>query len=178
MTRRSGAAKALVEQPGSCLPRVQGSPAAVVSSVTPNAQREVWPPHCPVPGEHLSSTPGRSPSRTAPGRAEVTIAVSAAALRCSSDPDVANGAYRRFRSCAFRWARRRAGAQIALFGAVRTASRLTRGGVHSGGWARYQFAGVTTVRNSLRVLTRGGRGSGARNHWLRPCYLCPVEEHL
>jgi hypothetical protein len=41
MTRRSGAAKALVEQPGACLPLAQACRAPRVNPVIPDARQEV-----------------------------------------------------------------------------------------------------------------------------------------
>ena len=94
MTRRSGAAKALVEQPRRACPghRVRRPLWSVRSPRTLSKRSGL--PHCPVPVERVTSTTGRSPSRTAARRAAVTVAVSNAALRCSSDPDLADGAYR------------------------------------------------------------------------------------
>jgi hypothetical protein len=68
MTRRSGAAKALVEQPGSGLPRAHGSPGRRGQFGHPArpSRRAHGPPHRPVPGAHLTSTTGRS--RTAARR--------------------------------------------------------------------------------------------------------------
>jgi hypothetical protein len=86
MTRRPGAAKALVEQPGSCLPRTHVSAAAVVGWVTPNGQQEVGLPHCRDPGEHVTRSTGLSPSRTAARRAGVTVAASNVACTQSVCP--------------------------------------------------------------------------------------------
>src|SRR6266567_290619 len=94
MTRRSGAAKALVEQPGSGLPRAHGSPGRRGQFGHPArpSRRAHGPPHRPVPGAHLTSTTGRS--RTAARRDAVTVAVCNAVLRRPSDPEIAGGAYR------------------------------------------------------------------------------------
>jgi hypothetical protein len=92
MTRRSGAAKALVEQPGSCLPRAQASPGPGVNPVIPNAQQEVRPSPSSCSRWHLTSTIGEPLAGARANRSLetcVTVAVCNAALRRPSDSGIA-----------------------------------------------------------------------------------------
>ena len=70
MTRRSGAAEALVEQPGrACRGTGFGGRRGQFGHPERSARGLAPPPHCPVPVEHVTIATGRSPGRTAARRA-------------------------------------------------------------------------------------------------------------
>jgi hypothetical protein len=93
MTRRPGAAKALVEQPGRACRGHRLRRAPRVNPVIPNAQQEVRPSASSCPRWHLISTTGEPLTGAQANRSSETcvpVAVCSAALQHPSDSEIAD----------------------------------------------------------------------------------------
>jgi hypothetical protein len=153
MTRRSGAAKALVEQPGPCLSRAQASPGPSgqsEASRTPS-RRVHGSPHRPVRGAHLTSITARSRTvarSDAAALLSVTQCYGSQLSEVADDPDRRIFAYLSSADSAI------STAQISRIGSAEGAGRVGPSSL---------LPGITAAMSLPGMRMATGRSSGVRS---------------